>query len=121
MADESAIIKLQSVIRKHMARREFSYLVRRERLLHVMMAIEDEKATLVQTLCRQRAVRGRDELASVTKLQAAARGKLARRDYLPEHKVPAPKRPTALCIGMANSAPAAPRCTPFAPPPAPAP
>lgn len=87
MADESAIIKMQSVIRKHMARREFSYLVRRERLLLVMMAIEDEKATLVQTLWRQRVVRGRDELASVTKLQAAARGKATRAVLLPERKV----------------------------------
>jgi hypothetical protein len=104
-------------------RDKLSYHVRKDRILLVCMAIEDEKATLVQQRWRLKmARRGHGvRYLSAAKLQAAARGKLARRDYLPEHKVPAPKRPTALCIGMANSAPAAPRCTPFAPPPAPAP
>ena len=44
-AEARAAVKMQSMIRRHMARRELSYLVRRERLILVMMAIEDEKAS----------------------------------------------------------------------------
>ena len=83
-----SVVKMQSMIRKHMARREFSYLLRRERLLLVMMAIEDEKATCLQTQWRQRKAsrRGTLEVRSATKLQAAVRGKAARTALLPKQK-----------------------------------
>ena len=101
---------------------KLSYHVRKDRILLLCMAIEDEKATLVQRRWRlkisKRDHRLRD--TSAAKLQAAVRGKQARLSHLPEHKV-STQRLTALCTGMANPAPAAPRCAPFAPPPAPVP
>ena len=88
-AEERAIVKMQSMIRKHMARREFSYLVRRERLILVMMAIEDEKAALVQNIWRERK-RNREErreLVMIRKLQALVRGFKVRSTILPMKKM----------------------------------
>jgi hypothetical protein len=68
---------------------KLSYHVRKDRILLLCMAIEDEKATLVQRRWRlkisKRDHRLRDP--SAAKLQAAVRGKQARLSHLPEHKV----------------------------------
>ena len=56
------------------------------------MAIEDEKATLVQQRWRAK-MNNRDywlRYRSAAKLQAVTRGRLARRDHLPDHKAPTP-------------------------------
>lgn len=68
---------------------KLSYQVRKDRILLVCMAIEDEKATLVQRMWRHKMAMRRQQLEyrSATKLQAAMRGKLARTSFMPEHKV----------------------------------
>lgn len=101
------------------AKSRLSYNVKNDRILLLCMAIEDEKATLVQQRWKAK-MNKRDywlRHRSAAKLQAATRGRLARRDHLPNHKAPNPNGQ----FFTRNSAPAAPRCNPFAPPPAPAP
>jgi len=70
-------------------RGKLSYNVRKDRILLLCMAIEDEKATLVQRRWRLKMAKRDHYLRYMcaVKLQAAIRGKLARRDHLPEHKV----------------------------------
>tara|TARA_B110001452_G_scaffold58941_1_gene45749 strand:+ start:169 stop:1125 length:957 start_codon:yes stop_codon:yes gene_type:complete len=88
-AEEHAIVKMQAMIRKHMARREFSYLVRRERLILVMMAIEDEKASLVQNIWRERQRKRQEncEMQMIQKIQALVRGFRVRSTILPQRKM----------------------------------
>ena len=98
---------------------KLSYNVKNDRILLLCMAIEDEKATLVQQRWRAK-MSNRDywlRHRAASKLQAVMRGRLARRDHLPDHKAPTPNGQ----FFTRNSAPAAPRCNPLAPPPAPAP
>ena len=73
-------------------RGKLSYQVRKDRILLVCMAIEDEKVTLVQQHWRSKVATrsARLQHRSATKLQARMRGKLTRRDLLPEHKVSTP-------------------------------
>lgn len=75
-----------------------SYQVQTDRILIVCMAIEDEKISLVQRRWRQKIANRKHwlEYRSATRLQAAMRGKLTRRDFLPEHKAPphAPRSPS---------------------------
>ena len=71
---------------------KLSYNVKNDRILLLCMAIEDEKATLVQQRWRAK-MNNRDywlRHRSAAKLQAVTRGRLARRDHLPDHKAPTP-------------------------------
>ena len=99
--EERAALALQCAFRKHMAVRELAYLQRRERLILVMIAIEDEQAVRVQRAWREKVKKRADqvEMRAVLKLQSQLRGNMSRRIHLPEQKALAHRiRRAARCI-----------------------
>jgi len=99
--EERAALALQCAFRKHMAVRELAYLQRRERLILVMIAIEDEQAVRVQRAWREKVKKRADqvEMRAVLKLQSQLRGNMSRKIHLPEQKALAHRiRRAARCI-----------------------